>query len=76
MSINKKMKIMHVLKSSVYSGAENVVITIIKNLTAEFDFLYVSSEGSIRLILEERKIPFALGKTMECENDYVYSMFP
>ena len=60
MSIKKKMKIMHVLKSSVYSGAENVVITIIQKLIAEFDFLYVSSEGSIRLTLEERKIPFAL----------------
>ena len=119
------MKIMHVLKSSVYSGAENVVITIIQKLIAEFDFLYVSSRriytsntrrkknticfirinlikknlkrvikeykpdiihahdfsasvlcamcvGKIRLISQLHYDPPWV-RTMECENDYVYS---
>lgn len=56
----KKPKIMHVLKSSIYSGAENVVITIMKNLGHEYDFLYVATEGSIREKLEKECVPFAL----------------
>lgn len=55
-----RVRVMHVLKSSVYSGAENVAITIIQQLGNEFDFLYVATEGPVREILEERKIPFQL----------------
>lgn len=51
---------MHVLKSSIYSGAENVVLTIIENLKNEYDFLYVATEGPIREKLENEHIPFAL----------------
>ena len=45
--INKK-KIVHVLKSSIYSGAENVVLTIINNIQDEFNFVYIATEGPIR----------------------------
>lgn len=55
-----KLKILHVLKSSIYSGAENVVITIIRNLSDEFEFLYVATDGTIHQVLEREKIPFVL----------------
>lgn len=58
----KKRRVLHVLKSSVYSGAENVVITIIKNLSDAFDFLYLATEGTVRERLEQEEIPFLLLK--------------
>lgn len=57
--INKK-KIAHVLKSSIYSGAENVVLTIIKSIQGEFDFVYIATEGPIREKLEQEQVPFCL----------------
>lgn len=53
-------KVLHVLKSSIYSGAENVVLTIMKNLENEYDFLYLASEGPVRDELEREYIPFVL----------------
>lgn len=60
MENNKKLKVLHVLKSSIYSGAENVVITIMKSLAAEFDFVYVATEGVVRQTLEQEQVPFVL----------------
>ena len=40
----RKLKVLHVLKSSIYSGAENVVITLIRNLGPEFEAVYVATE--------------------------------
>lgn len=60
MDNGKKRKVMCVLKSSEFSGAENVVLTIIKYLQNQYDFLYVATEGSIRERLEDEKIPFYL----------------
>ena len=54
------MLILHVLKSSIYSGAENVVISIIKQLSDRFDFVYIATEGPIRQVLEKERIPFRL----------------
>ena len=48
MNVGEKLKIAHVLKSSIYSGAENVVLTIMKGLREEFEFLYIATEGPIR----------------------------
>ena len=53
MNVGEKLKIAHVLKSSIYSGAENVVLTIMKGLREEFEFLYIATEGPIREKLEE-----------------------
>lgn len=53
-----KKKILHVLNSSIYSGAENVAITIINNLKADFKCAYVSREGPIRQILNKYDIEF------------------
>lgn len=59
-NFKKKMLILHVLKSSIYSGAENVVISIIKQLSDRFDFVYMATEGPIRQVLEKEKISFRL----------------
>ena len=58
----KKLRVMHVLKSSIYSGAESVVITIIKKMNNDFDFLYLATEGTIRERLEQEQISFLLLK--------------
>lgn len=60
MDNKKKRKVMCILKSSEFSGAENVVFTIIKYLQNQYEFLYVATEGSIRERLEAEKIPFYL----------------
>lgn len=62
MDDKKKIRIVHVLKSSIYSGAENVVITIIKNLQDEFDFTYIATDGPIKETLEKEHIPHILLK--------------
>lgn len=54
--ITKKIKILHILNSNSYSGAENVVITIIKNTMDEFDSIYMSPQGDIENILEAENI--------------------
>lgn len=56
----KRIKVLHVLKSSIYSGAENIVITIIKNLKEEYDFLYLATDGAIRTKLEQEHIQCVL----------------
>lgn len=60
MEDKKKPKVMHVLKSSIYSGAENVVITIMKNLKDDYDFLYLATDGTIREKLEQEQLPHML----------------
>lgn len=54
MNHSRRLKVAHVLKSSVYSGAENVAITIIRNLSSEFECTYIASDGPIRDILERK----------------------
>ena len=51
------MTILHILKSNEYSGAENVVCTIIKNMP-EHHSIYMSRNGSIENQLQERGIDF------------------
>lgn len=60
MGMSGRLKVMHVLKSSVYSGAENVVITIMEHLKDDFEFLYIATDGLVREALEARKVPFQL----------------
>lgn len=54
----KKKKVLHILNTGSYSGAENVVITIINNTKSEIDSVYLSKDGSIRKILAENDIQF------------------
>lgn len=52
----KKLKVMHVLCMDSYSGAENVVITLIDSLNDDINSVYVSPDGSIRQVVEEHGI--------------------
>ena len=60
----KKKKVLHVLKSNVFSGAENVVCQIIKMLENEFNMIYCSPSGDIREKLNDYGISYLpiLGK--------------
>lgn len=54
----KKLKVLHILNSNSYSGAENVVISIIEHTADEAESVYLSPEGNIRNILNKRKIAY------------------
>lgn len=64
----KRKKVAHVLKSSIYSGAENVVLTIIRELKDEFEFVYIATDGSIREKLEEENVTYLLLKEFNRRN--------
>ncbi len=55
------MRILHLLQSSVFSGAENVICQIIDMFRDEpgTEMIYSSQDGPIRDALEERDITFA-----------------
>ena len=55
------MKVLHLLQSSTFSGAENVVCQIIGLLKNEYniEFIYCSPDGQIRNALLERGIYFS-----------------
>ena len=55
----KKEKVMHVLNSRKYSGAENVVITLINATKTKVDSVYVSPDGPICECLKENNISYA-----------------
>ena len=53
------MKVLHLLQSDRFSGAENVVCQIINLLSDEnIEFVYCSRDGQIRESLEEKKIKY------------------
>ena len=54
----KKKRILHILASNSFSGAENVACTIIEKLSNDYDFAYCSPYGSIESVLRERKIKY------------------
>lgn len=58
------MKIMHLLQSDIFSGAENVVCQIISMFKSDknIEFVYCSQEGQIKEALLERNIKFNLMK--------------
>ena len=47
------MRVLHLLKSTKYSGAENVVLTIM-SLFPEAEMIYASPDGPIRKVVEDR----------------------
>ena len=55
------MKILHLLQSNRFSGAENVACQIIDIMRAhpEYEIVYCSTDGPIREALQERNIRFA-----------------
>lgn len=58
--MKKPITVLHVLNTGSYSGAENVVITIINNLKEKEDIknIYLSLEGSIKNKLEKEGIEY------------------
>lgn len=55
---DKKIKILHLLKSNSFSGAENVAITICKNLSDQYEGAYASPKGEISDWLEKDHITY------------------
>lgn len=51
-------RILHILSSNSFSGAENVAITIIKNTQKDYKVAYASVEGPIRDILKKNSIEY------------------
>ncbi len=64
----KKIKVLHILNTGSYSGAENVVITIINNMKEYVDGIYLSPDGNIRNHLEENNISFYPVKKLSISN--------
>ena len=50
------MRVLHILKSNSYSGAEHVVCTIIHNMSPDDECYYVSPDGSISQRLRNEQI--------------------
>lgn len=51
-------KVLHVLQSTKYSGAENVACQIIKTFSKEYEMIYCSPGGNIEKILSKKGVPF------------------
>lgn len=51
-------KVLHLLASNTYSGAENVVCTIIENFRDEYNMIYCSPKGKIQTILQNKNIEY------------------
>ena len=65
-----KIKIMHLLQSDRFSGAENVVCQIIEMFREdpEIEMIYVSPHGPIAESLKERNIPFKGLRKLDFQN--------
>lgn len=74
------MKIIHVLNTNSFSGAENVCITILENLKSDqnYSVTYVSLKGTIQEILDSKQIDFyALEKmNLKCLKKMIYDLKP
>ena len=53
-----KTKVMHILCTNSFSGAENVAVSLINNFKSEYDFVYACPEGPIQDVLKENDIEF------------------
>ena len=56
--LNKRKKVIHILSSNKYSGAENVVCQIIESCNDDYDMVYCSPDGEIKNTLKEKNITF------------------
>ena len=52
------MRVLHVLSSNMFSGAENVVCQIIDMFKDEIEMAYCSPNGDIKNSLAERNVQF------------------
>lgn len=56
---NRKQKIMYLLASNKFSGAENVAYTIMKNIGNDYETIYCSPNGPIANSLKEKEVAFS-----------------
>lgn len=54
----RKKKVIHILASNTFSGAENVACTIINNASENYDMYYCCPQGAIEEVLKEKKIKY------------------
>lgn len=54
----RKKRVLHLLASNKFSGAENVVCTIINNCPDMYEMVYCSLKGPIENTLKEKKIKY------------------
>ena len=54
----RKIKVLHILNTGSYAGAENIVIAIIQQMKSQADGIYLSKDGNIKKYLEKHNIPF------------------
>lgn len=54
----KAKRVLHVLKSSWFSGAENIAITICKHTSSAYEAAYTSPQGSIGERLRQEGVPY------------------
>ncbi len=64
----KKKRILHLLSSNKYSGAENVVCTMIDTLKNEYSMSYCSPKGKISEILRDKNINYIPIKSFNVRN--------
>lgn len=64
------MKVLHLLTSKIFSGAENVVYQIMTMTKDEKDLsmVYVAAEGPVREELEKREVPYELLPAVNVKN--------
>ena len=65
--MKKRKKVLHLLPSNSFSGAENVVCTIIEN-DSSYDMYYCCPKGPIEQILKERNIKYIPIKKLTPKN--------
>lgn len=54
----KRIRILHVLTTNKFGGAESVAMTIINSMSDEYEVVYTSPEGDINNALNNRNIDF------------------
>lgn len=54
----KKKKVLHVLRSNIYAGAESIAVHIIESLSEEYEFVYSCPDGPIAAVLEKKQIAY------------------
>lgn len=66
--MKQKKRVLHLASSDSYSGAENVICTIIENDSKNYDMFYCSKDGPIKEILKDRNINFVPLKKLNVIN--------
>lgn len=53
-----KLRVLHIINSHIYSGAENVIISIMENTKDDIDTCYTSPVGSIKEVLSQKGLNY------------------